>query len=240
MPFIHSHEISNKIHTFYDETFSSDSSNIFTILVGKNGSGKSRLLNSLIMKGLSQNKYVLAISNSMYHKFPPSRKDHNGYFCFSNNRNIIKNYNYSLALNSLIDNELIEIIHEQNLLDIYPLDQFKDWNIQSLLPLLILKIQKDTSRSHQLKQILNFLGFNDDIHITITNNKKNCERFISQFDNSSNYYHHKSINYETILNLAINIKKNKTTEYFFPLIHNNKSFSIIGHGLALGLFSIKK
>ena len=70
MTFIHTHESSGKKYTFYDKKLSSNTNNIFTILVGKNGSGKSRLLNSLIMRRLKDEKYVLAFSNSMYHKFP--------------------------------------------------------------------------------------------------------------------------------------------------------------------------
>ena len=47
MTFIHTHESSGKKYTFYDKKLSSNTNNIFTILVGKNGSGKSTILNIL-------------------------------------------------------------------------------------------------------------------------------------------------------------------------------------------------
>jgi len=60
MAFIHKHNSSGKTYTFYSDEIISTEKNIFTVLVGKNGSGKSRLLNSLVMRGIEERKYVLA------------------------------------------------------------------------------------------------------------------------------------------------------------------------------------
>lgn len=143
MPFINTHESSGKTYTFYNDNNLSDSSNIFTVLVGKNGSGKSRLLNSLVMKGIDERKYVLAFSNSMYHKFPQLNNNKTfGYLCYANNKTVNRNYAYCNALHGLIDQELVHLAIEKQLFESFPLMQFKEWNIQNLIPLLILKLKK--------------------------------------------------------------------------------------------------
>ncbi|MDV2470042.1 AAA family ATPase [Acinetobacter chinensis] len=241
MAFIRDHDSSGKKYTFYTDTVISENKNIFTVLVGKNGSGKSRLLNSLVMRGIDEKKYVLAFSNSMYHKFPQLNNDKTfGYLCYANNKNLIKNYAYCNALHGLIDQELIHLAIEKLLFHEFPLMQFKEWNIQTLIPLLILKLKQDPNRAQLLEKILDFLGFEKNIHITFNKNKKLSEIFINAFNNQIFSFHDKTDNHEILKEIAINLCNNKLTDYYFPMAQNIKTFSAVGYGIALDLWKIKR
>lgn len=241
MPFIYKHDSSGQNYTFYSKELALDQNNIFTVLVGKNGSGKSRLLNSLVMKGIHEKKYVLAFSNSMYHKFPQFNNDKTfGYLCYANNKNLIKNYAYSNALHGLVDQELVHLAIEKKLLYNIPLFQFKEWNIQTLIPLLILKIKKDPTRTQLLEKILEFLGFDKDIHITFNTNKKVANIFLNSFNNQMLAFHNSSEKHEILKEIAINLYNNKLTDYYFPMAKDLKVFSAVGYGIALELWKIKK
>ena len=75
MPIIYQLEQNKNILKFIDNDFELQNTNIFTFLVGKNSVGKSRLLRSLIIHALEEDKFdkVLALSNTQYHKFPSYR-----------------------------------------------------------------------------------------------------------------------------------------------------------------------
>ena len=75
MPIIYQLEQNKNILKFIDNDFELQTTNIFTFLVGKNSVGKSRLLRSLIIHALEEDKFdkVLALSNTQYHKFPSYR-----------------------------------------------------------------------------------------------------------------------------------------------------------------------
>lgn len=240
MTFIHTHESSGKKYTFYDKKLSSNTNNIFTILVGKNGSGKSRLLNSLIMRRLKDEKYVLAFSNSMYHKFPQLRTYGSKYYCYANYQGLQKNFSYCDALNKLIDYKLIEILDQKNLFDVSPILQYKDWSIRTLIPLLMLKLKQDPIREHLLDKILLFLDFDKNLHITFNKNKKNSDFFMGTYNNNLLYFENKTENHEILKQIYLNLCDSKLTDYYFPLASNLKSFSFLSYGIALGLWNIKK
>ncbi|EXB30594.1 hypothetical protein J518_2610, partial [Acinetobacter baumannii 1419130] len=75
MPIIYQLEQNKNILKFIDNDFELQNTNIYTFLVGKNSVGKSRLLRSLIIHALEEDKFdkVLALSNTQYHKFPSYR-----------------------------------------------------------------------------------------------------------------------------------------------------------------------
>lgn len=241
MAFIHKHNSSGKTYTFYSDEITSTEKNIFTVLVGKNGSGKSRLLNSLVIRGIEERKYVLAFSNSMYHKFPQLNNDKTfGYLCYANNKNILKNYAYSNALHGLMDQELVHLAIEKQLFHNMPLMQFKEWNIQNLIPLLILKLKQDPHRAYLLEKVLDFLGFEKNIHITFNRNKKSSDIFINAFNEKMLAFQNKTENHEILKEIAINLYNNKLTDYYFPMARDLKTFSAVGYGIALDLWKIKK
>jgi hypothetical protein len=65
------------------------------------------------MRRLKDEKYVLAFSNSMYHKFPQLRTYGSKYYCYANYQGLQKNFSYCDALNKLIDYKLIEILDQK-------------------------------------------------------------------------------------------------------------------------------
>lgn len=111
---------------------SADSKNIYTIIVGKNGSGKSRLLNEIISnfipsdltKKISKTKdgflmrsseptKVIAVSTSPYDKFPLTRslfgiRFHEGIYSYIGIREI-RSSDFSLGFISKIIKELLQV-----------------------------------------------------------------------------------------------------------------------------------
>ncbi len=57
MPIIYQLEQNKNILKFIDNDFELQNTNIFTFLVGKNSVGKSRLLRSLIIHALEEDKF---------------------------------------------------------------------------------------------------------------------------------------------------------------------------------------
>ena len=72
MPILYSLEQNKSFLKFIDDDFELQDKNIYTFLVGKNSVGKSRLLRSLIIHSLEEDKFnqIIALSNTQYHKFP--------------------------------------------------------------------------------------------------------------------------------------------------------------------------
>ncbi|MCL6236987.1 ATP-binding protein [Acinetobacter sp. ANC 5033] len=89
---IKNYSFANKNITLSNEKEPSENSHTFTILTGKNGVGKSRLLVSLVSNHLSNSssnlKKVIAVSNIKNDKFPIQKGKFNNYFYIGNNSNV--------------------------------------------------------------------------------------------------------------------------------------------------------
>ena len=72
MPILYNLEQNKNFLKFIDDDFKLEDKNIYTFLVGKNSVGKSRLLRSIIIHALEENRFnqIIALSNTQYHKFP--------------------------------------------------------------------------------------------------------------------------------------------------------------------------
>ncbi len=75
MPVLYNLEQNKNFLKFIDDDFDLQDKNIYTFLVGKNSIGKSRLLRSIIIHSLEEDKFnqIIALSNTQYHKFPSYR-----------------------------------------------------------------------------------------------------------------------------------------------------------------------
>lgn len=72
MPILYNIEQNKSFLKFIDDDFKLQDRNVYTFLVGKNSIGKSRLLRSIIIHALEENRFnqIIALSNTQYHKFP--------------------------------------------------------------------------------------------------------------------------------------------------------------------------
>ncbi|ARA75356.1 ATP-binding protein [Pectobacterium brasiliense] len=134
-----------------------DSGNIFTVITGRNSSGKSRLLSKAINASIFEEenshveffdwisnrpKKVIAISTGKFDRFPTI-------IDANNNRNFIRNYSYHGVKNS--GNPFNEII--KNFL------------------LTILDVNnEETNRVRSLDHLLRYLGFGSDIRVSLSLN----------------------------------------------------------------------
>ena len=174
---------SNKIFQFVNSDQLVEKENIFTILVGKNGTGKSSLLSAIvrdllddqnqsffaqselgfssrIMRGKSEitgfPEKIIALSTSPFDKFPITRRlDVESNYTYLGLRNL-SSLNFGLAYMSKIISGLIESV-------IIRPDQATD-----------------------LKDVLGYLGYNENIHalFSLSSTKGTLERII-QSDNPS-------------------------------------------------------
>lgn len=76
MPILYNLEQNKSFLKFIDDDFKLQDKNVYTFLVGKNSVGKSRLLRSIIIHALQENRFnqIIALSNTQYHKFPSYRE----------------------------------------------------------------------------------------------------------------------------------------------------------------------
>ncbi|WP_348983666.1 hypothetical protein [Acinetobacter portensis] len=76
MPILYNLEQNKSFLKFIDDDFKLQDKNVYTFLVGKNSVGKSRLLRSIIIHALEENRFnqIIALSNTQYHKFPSYRE----------------------------------------------------------------------------------------------------------------------------------------------------------------------
>jgi len=72
MPILYNLEQNKSFLKFIDDDFKLQDKNVYTFLVGKNSVGKSRLLRSIIIHALEENRFnqIIALSNTQYHKLP--------------------------------------------------------------------------------------------------------------------------------------------------------------------------
>ncbi|WP_267406087.1 MULTISPECIES: ATP-binding protein [unclassified Chryseobacterium] len=142
----------NKIYNFY-EPKRNNHQNIYTVIVGKNGSGKSRLLNEVIeyfrlerdlfntndLEFLSIPKKIIAVSTSPYDKFPIINDQRKYDYEYKNYSYVgirdLKTSNFSLGFMSKIINQLLNIRNN------------------------------DSKQFSKIIQVLNYLEYSEDIHL---------------------------------------------------------------------------
>jgi len=145
--------------------------NVFTIIIGKNSVGKSRLLGSIIdytlKKESSSSKKIIAISNTSYNKFP-SYKDntsnyikllsvpHNGPIGYLF-RQEQEDRNFEEFKKYIITNEVNKKIKPNTYLD-----------VRRLIPKLLLKIKENSNFTYQnLAKVLIFLNLDNSLIIRL-------------------------------------------------------------------------
>lgn len=148
-----SYKNGTKIYNFYKPKKNSDQ-NTYTVIVGKNGSGKSRLLNNIIefftternlfnandLKFTTTPQKIIAVSTSPYDKFPIINELRKGdfiydYYSYLGIRDV-RASNFSLGFMSKIINQLLIIRNN------------------------------DFNQFEKIIQVLNYLDYSGDIHLT--------------------------------------------------------------------------
>lgn len=156
----------NRSFRLYDETYHTNQ-NIFTVIVGKNGSGKSRFLNDIIgnfvpirevnsINIISNYNYkttkkieldisqhpdrLIAVSTSPYDKFPLLRTNSYG-------QNINEYYSY-VGIRDLRTNN------------------FSLGFMSKIMGQLLLIRSLDEIKFNKIKEVLNYLGYSDEFHIS--------------------------------------------------------------------------
>lgn len=177
----------DKSFKFYDETYNIDQ-NIFTVIVGKNGTGKSRLLNDIIDKSISigghksidigpsrinnvkknielefshiPNK-IIAVSTSPYDKFPLNR------FFYNRHNN----------------NELYSYL---GIRDLRTSDFSLGFMSKIIVQLLYIR-SLGNSQFNKITEVLDYLGYSDEFHIAFEFkiNRNQIEEVINR-DNPEN------------------------------------------------------
>jgi predicted ATPase len=147
--------------------------NVFTVVIGKNSIGKSRLLGSIIRENLSEdfsiNKKVIAITNTSYNKFPKNKESYSNYtklLPFPTNESI---GGYGIGSNSYFDNIIKDFLNYQKSKELKT--KFKSniyMDVKKLTPKLLLKIKENSGFTYnKLAQVLNFLKLDNSLIIRL-------------------------------------------------------------------------
>lgn len=147
--------------------------NVFTVVIGKNSIGKSRLLGSIIRENLSEdfsiNKKVIAITNTSYNKFPKNKESYSNYtklLPFPTNESI---GGYGIGSNSYFDNIIKDFLNYQKSKELKT--KFKSniyMDVKKLTPKLLLKIKENSDFTYnKLAQVLNFLKLDNSLIIRL-------------------------------------------------------------------------
>jgi ABC-type lipoprotein export system ATPase subunit len=156
--------------------------NVFTVVIGKNSIGKSRLLGSIIRENLSEdffiNKKVIAITNTSYNKFPKNRENFINYtklLPFPTNESIS---GYGVNINSYYDSIIENFLNYQKSRELKT--KFKSniyMDVKKLTPKLLLKIKENSSFTYnKLAQVLNFLKLDNSLIIRLVIRKNILEK----------------------------------------------------------------
>ena len=156
--------------------------NVFTVVIGKNSIGKSRLLGSIIRENLSEdlliNKKVIAITNTSYNKFPKNRENFINYtklLPFPTNESI---GGYGIGSNSYFDNIIEDFLNYQKSKELKT--KFKSniyMDVKKLTPKLLLKIKENSKFTYnKLAQVLNFLKLDNSLIIRLVVRKNILEK----------------------------------------------------------------
>lgn len=156
--------------------------NVFTVVIGKNSIGKSRLLGSIIRENLSEdffiNKKVIAITNTSYNKFPKNRENFINYtklLPFPTNESI---GGYGVNINSYYDSIIENFLNYKKSRELKT--KFKSniyMDVKKLTPKLLLKIKENSSFTYnKLAQVLNFLKLDNSLIIRLVIRKNILEK----------------------------------------------------------------
>ncbi|ENV17200.1 ATP-binding protein [Acinetobacter guillouiae] len=179
--------------------------NAFTVVIGKNSIGKSRLLGAIINYVLNepslQNKKVIAISNTFYNKFPKIKEEMPNYtklLPLPTNESIsgfgIRSFYYE---EKIID-DFINYSENSTLNKEFKSNIYMD--VKKLVPKLLLKIKGNSRFIYtNLAQVLNFLKLDNSLRIRLVIKKNLFEKI-------------KEINKNDIKNIDI-IKKMEAINY---------------------------
>lgn len=186
----------SKFLSFVDYScLDSSNKNMTTFLIGKNGSGKSRLLRSIVIHSLKdpQFKKVLAISNTQYHKYPfeweiAELKDINidKYSCIAfenfpawvkyNRENFYKNEKkdadeyWNIRINkqsSIIDPQIFKRYYQEHV-KFYKKGEAKPqtfFNNFLYLDSILFNIKNIKNFEFKIMEVLNFIGLDSYIEI---------------------------------------------------------------------------
>lgn len=215
--------------------------NVWTFFIGKNGSGKSRLLRHIVMHSLKETAFqkVLAISNTQYHRFPiiweiDELNDINieKYYCtayedslssinyYTNRKNERKNSeNYRTPEfnenSSILEPEVFDYVYRD----------LVRWYIQPVKPLLALNnflfldsilFNIDKIRNYHLKiiEILNFIGLDSyiELHTKINIFDDDIQKLIIELKNLKNRFYIKDIDF--LISTINNINKFQVVSIF--------------------------
>jgi ABC-type cobalamin/Fe3+-siderophores transport system ATPase subunit len=156
--------------------------NVFTVVIGKNSIGKSRLLGSIIRDNLSEDflikKKVIAITNTSYNKFPKNRENYINYtklLPFPKSE-LIGGYGIGSKFNS--DNIIEDFLNYQESKELKT--NFKSniyMDVKKLTPKLLLKIKENSKFTYnKLAQVLNFLKLDNSLIIRLVVRKNILEK----------------------------------------------------------------
>lgn len=241
----------------------SSNRNVWTFFIGKNGSGKSRLLRQIVMNGLETPKFqkVLAISNTQYHRFPMIWEIDNletinikKYSCTAYENNLSSLYYYKRHKQ---DEEYFEnykrpefnehsSILEPQIFNYFYRNYIR-WYLISAKPVSALNnfvfldsilFNVDKIKNYELKiiEILNFIGLDAyiELHTEINIFKEDLDKLAIELEKSTIKNHLKDTN--LLLSLLKNIKKFQVISIFSA---NNELINHLFILLKLNIVKIK-
>ncbi|WP_165383045.1 ATP-binding protein [Acinetobacter sp. WCHAc060033] len=159
-----------------------DESNVFTVVIGQNSIGKSRLLGSIIKDNLDENsvsnKKIIAITNTSYNKFPKNQENFPNYtklLPLPTNESI---GGFGIRINEQyfenIINEFINYKQNNKLNTKFRSNIYMD--VKRLTPKLLLKIKENSQFTYnKLAQVLNFLKLDNSLIIRLVVRKNILE-----------------------------------------------------------------
>lgn len=172
-------EQNSRVVNFVDQSiYEYLNDNVWTFLIGKNGSGKSNLLRSIIIDSLKNDKFkkVIAISNTQHHKFPFEMDLHNNKefnvkkYHFLAYQNHIYKYSRDKDYLNKLNYEESGLYDRYNLLDPYSFLSF-------------LKQQNIYLRNYyNIKPSLNYYLYLDNIVLNIENIKNIYYKILEVLD----------------------------------------------------------
>lgn len=159
----------------------SEQTNVFTVIIGKNSVGKSRLLGSIINHTLVDNylpkKKVIAISNTSYNKFPKLKDEMSNYVKLLPlpTAESIMGFGIPQKFNEDKIEELLDYSSSNSIN--YKLKANIYMDVKRLLPKLLVKIKENSEFTYKnLAEVLNFLGLGNSLIIRLIIRKNIFEK----------------------------------------------------------------
>lgn len=232
----------SRVLNFVDQSiYESLNENVWTFLIGKNGSGKSNLLRGIVIDSLKKSKFkkVIAISNTQHHKFPFEID------LYNNKELDVKKYHFLAFQNDLYfysfsKDKINELNYEEsglydryNLLDPYSFKTFlaqehillkSHYNIKPsfnnylYIDNIVLNIKNIKNIYYKILEVLNFINLDEYIEIKTEINlyEESLERLKNAL--SREYYYHKNNDYREKINAILSNLEN---------VHKIQKFSLL-------------